>query len=137
MSRAIYILSVSDSRGRGSASAITEALPEDLDNITTTECSKGGADIEQLFAQIRRQSRKIGENNPTNKIAVLLQGGICSLTTKSRGEISYKPSHDTVQKLKDSYNQIIEYCTVISGNNIHFTCVTEERGAVLHPEKPP
>ena len=68
----ISILTVLDSRGRGSADYITEALPDEIDNVTIIEYSKGGVDLNELLAKFCRQTRTI--NRPVKRrIEVLLE----------------------------------------------------------------
>ena len=107
----IFILTISDSRGRGAADYIAEALPDEADNVTITECSKGGANLSELFTKTRRLTRSFNNTHPTEKIAVLLQGGICSLTSKKKGEIFYEPAENNLTKIKDTFREIYEYCT--------------------------
>lgn len=104
------IICISDSRGRGTCKYLREKgdLPQ---NTHVSEASVGGADFHALFREIRHRTRDITKKYPSNQITIILQGGICHLTTKARntGEIYYDPPARVIQEIKETITTIINY----------------------------
>lgn len=107
------IISVSDSRGRGFKAYVDQNKLINKDS-RIIEKAIGGADIDRLFREIRQITRSINKEYPTHRVIVILQGGICSLTTKEtrRGheEITYTSSKDKVKSVKETIQEITKYC---------------------------
>ena len=74
--------------------------------------SKGGADLEDLFKTIRSLTRTARHEHQDYETVVILFGGICSLTTKRRGEVSYKPRQGIVTEINTILSDIEKYCNV-------------------------
>lgn len=116
-----YFIFVSDSRGYGFCDHFREQINTSKNEIA--EAVIGGASIRRLYQELRSRTRDARFRRPSYKIVVILQGGICSLTTKSfdkptdrqevpKQDIYYNPSarEQNLKKLKDTYEEVTWYC---------------------------
>ena len=108
-----YIITISDSRGRGLGKFLRESplIPK---NTTVKESAMPGADIYAIRKEVERQTRNAEKYHPTKRIIVVVSGGICSLTTKHsrRGqrEISYDAEAQRTNSIKENLNKIWSHC---------------------------
>lgn len=80
--RSLIILS--DSRGSGLAQYLqTQQLPV---GVSIIDICEGGATYERLYLRLKHVCRE----QDTSEAIVVLLAGICSFTTKRRGEILYE-----------------------------------------------
>lgn len=104
------IIIAGDSRGRGVADTIGKA--PGLSDCTVLDKCRPGADYESLFQVIRHGTREARRYYFANPVIVVLLGGICSFTRKSKttGEIYYEEGEVRLDEAKKQLSNIWQYC---------------------------
>ena len=104
------IITISDSRGRHLENFLRKSgvLPSETIVI---EQSLGGAGYEILFREVRHYTSKAERQYPEHKILVLILGGICDFTTKTKNDISFITKQSRVERIKETLGDIVNYAT--------------------------
>lgn len=107
----LCLLLLADSRGRSLAPELEKNLPS---GSVVLEVVIPGAKSDRLYDRLKSFRSTLRNRYASYKIAVVLLGGICDLTTKCRGrhqeEIYYLPRQASVEVFKSSFSNIVDYC---------------------------
>lgn len=103
------IVYATDSRGKdfGKALKNSDLLPPKTRVVGE---SKGGAKLEELFKLIRIETGKEAYLFPQNQITVLISGGICDITVKSKGQVNFEEDCNKLQRITQTLDNIWNYC---------------------------